>query len=47
MTVEIGDNQAHLCFMLYLDNYVKKKREKACVEKYCLTRYMKRCEESF
>ena len=47
-------NEEHyLCFMLYLDNYVKKKeqkkenREKTRVKKYYLTRYMKICEESF
>ena len=29
----MGDNEEHLCFMLLLDNYVKKK--KMCVKKYC------------
>ena len=29
----MGDNEEHLCFMLFLDNYVQKK--KMCVKKYC------------
>ena len=45
-------NEEHLCFMLYLDHFVKKKekkenREKTRVKQYYLTRYMKICEESF
>ena len=34
MTVIMGDSDAHLCFMLFLDNYVqKKKKEKKRKEK--------------
>ena len=45
----MGDSDAHLCFMLFLDNYVQKKKkrkekereEKTSGKKYCL-RHMKR-----
>ena len=31
VTVDMGDNEEHLCFMLFLDNYVQKKKERRCV----------------
>ena len=34
----MGNNEEHLCFMLFLDNYVQKK-EKMCVKKYCYEIY--------
>ena len=37
----MGDNEEHLWFMLFLDNYVQKKRENIVLKKI-VTRYMKR-----
>ena len=34
----MGDNEEHLWFMLFLDNYVQKKRE-YCVKKDCYEIY--------
>ena len=36
----MGDNEEHLCFMLFLDNYVQKKRR--CVLRNIVARNMKR-----
>ena len=30
----MDDNEEHLCFMLFLDNYVQKEKRKTCVKKY-------------
>ena len=34
VTVEMGDTEENLCFMLFLDNYVQKKKKRTCAKKY-------------
>ena len=42
----MGDNEEHLCFMLFLDNYVQKKKER-CASRNLVTRHMREILREF